>query len=515
MTPILRRSLATFLLICPAPAGAMAAQDGAPAAEHEPLETAPAVNEAGLFRVVFDPGVGDDVFRGRVYVVLASGGNREPRRMMGNWFAPAQVFALDAGGIGRGGSIEFGPGALAFPKTYEELEERTYRVQAVARRSLDSPDAGRGPGDLYSDVVDVAFRRGGEGGGASGVVELRLTNVVPERRFEETERVKLVEVPSPCLTEFHGRPMMNRAGVILPEGWKDDPSQRWPTLYFIGGFGGDHFSAHDLARSLDELARDVLVVVPDPTCYRGHSVFADSATNGPRGRALMEELIPAVEEKFHGARDASLRHVTGMSSGGWACLWLIVTYPDEFASCWSHCPDPVDFRDFQRINIYQPGANMYRDEHGERRPLARRNDQVVIWYDEFVRQETVLGPGGQIHSFEAVFSPCENGVPRPLFDRATGAIDPETARAWEEYDIRLTIERNWKELGPKLSGKLHIFAGEKDTFYLEGAARLLGESLKNLGSDAEVRIVPDMAHTIYREGFGRMFETIRSATAAH
>src|SRR4030095_12709003 len=124
-------------------------------------------------------------------------------------------------------------------------------------------------------------------------------------------------------------------------------------------------------------------------------------------------------------------------------------------------------------------ANMYRDEKGRRRPLARRggDEQVSLWYDDFVRQETVMGPGGQIHSFEAVFSPRgPDGTPRPLFDRTTGAIDLETATAWEPYDIRLVIERNWTTLGPKLKGKLHIYAGSQDNFYLDGAAKLLKQS---------------------------------------
>jgi hypothetical protein len=168
----------------------------------------------------------------------------------------------------------------------------------------------------------------------------------------------------------------------------------------------------------------------------------------------------------------------------------------------------VDFRDFQRINLYA-GENFYRDEKGERRPLARQGDRVMLWYDDFVRQETVMGPGGQIHSFEAVFSPRgADGRPLPVFDRATGKADPEVAKAWEKYDIRLVIERNWETLGPKLKGKLHIYAGEVDTFYLEGAARLLGESLKKLGSDAEVQIVPGMPHTIHQPGVQEMFRTI-------
>jgi S-formylglutathione hydrolase FrmB len=235
--------------------------------------------------------------------------------------------------------------------------------------------------------------------------------------------------------------------------------------------------------------------VLDPDCGTGHHVFADSATNGPRGRALVEELIPYIEKTFPAIADPRARLVNGHSSGGWSSLWLQVTYPDTFGGVWSTSPDPVDFRDFQRIDLYAKDANMFRDPAGNRRPLARMRYRAVLFYDSFSRMEDVIGDGGQLHSFEAVFSPlASNRSPRQLWDRATGAVDPETAGAWEAYDIHLVLERNWRSLAPKLLGKLHVVTGGVDTFYLEGAVKLLKESLEALGSDAVVEIVPDRDH---------------------
>jgi hypothetical protein len=172
-----------------------------------------------------------------------------------------------------------------------------------------------------------------------------------------------------------------------------------------------------------------------------------------------------------------------------------VRYPEVFGGVWSTAPDPLDFRDFQRINLYQAGVNAYRDEAGNRRPIARRGEQPFLWYDRFCRMDDVIGHGGQLGSFEAVFSPRgPDGKPRKLWDRATGTVDPETARAWEAYDIRLVLERNWPELAPKLKGKLHVYTGSLDTFYLEGAVVLLKEALARLGSDAEVEVIPGKDH---------------------
>jgi hypothetical protein len=109
--------------------------------------------------------------------------------------------------------------------------------------------------------------------------------------------------------------------------------------------------------------------------------------------------------------------------------------------------------------------------------------------------EEVIGYGGQLHSFEAVFSPRgSDGRPVRVWDRKTGTIDTAAARAWEKYDLRRVLESRWSELGPKLAGKLHVFQGELDTFYLDGATRLLKESLAALQSDAVVEIVPGKTH---------------------
>ncbi len=241
---------------------------------------------------------------------------------------------------------------------------------------------------------------------------------------------------------------------------------------------------------------DFIRVVLDPDCGTGHHVFADSATNGPRGRPWSRSSSPTSRGPSRRSPIPAPGLLNGHSSGGWSSLWLQVTYPDVFGGTWSTSPDPVDFRDFQRINIYASGENMFRDREGKRRPIARMGEVMpALFYDNFSRMDDVIGWGGQLGSFEAVFSPLDrDGRPRKLWDRSTGAIDPEVAKAWEAYDIRLVLERNWPALGPKLKGKLHVITGDLDTFYLEGAVKLLKESLARLGSDAVVEIIPNRDH---------------------
>lgn len=512
MRTFTRSALALLALLAPAAAWAQGtATPTPPAAPAPPEPAAEAVGEqASSFVLVLDPGAIKGPFTGRVYLVFSQSHSGEPRRQMGGWFGKTQIVALDVKDIAPGSPISLGDNALGWPVAAKDIPKGEYTVQAVARVNLDSPNAGKGEGDLYSKPLRVRFDRSVP---TLVATTLTLTETVTPRALKETDRVKLFEMKSPSLSAFLGRDRTIRAGVVLPKGWTEDGSKRYPTVLWIPGFGGDHTGAGAMSRMMGEVGEDCLLIVADPSCFRGHSVFADSANNGPWGKALTQELIPAIEAKYHGAKDADHRFVSGMSSGGWSSLWLQVTYPDFFGGVWSHCPDPVDFHDFQRIDLYKPGLNMYKDEEGNRRPIARSGDTPTLFVDDFVAQETVMGPGGQIHAFEAVFSPrMKDGTPRPIFDRKTGAIDLETAKSWEPFDIRLKLEREWATLGPKLKGKIHIYAGEKDTFYLDGAAIRPKDALKKLGSDAEVEIIPGMPHAIHRPGIDAMLEEIKKRT---
>jgi hypothetical protein len=187
--------------------------------------------------------------------------------------------------------------------------------------------------------------------------------------------------------------------------------------------------------------------------------------------------------------------LNGHSSGGWSSLWLQTTYPDFFGGTWSTSPDPVTFRDFQRVDLYAPDANLFRDGNGKPRPIARRGTIPVLFTERFSTMEDVIGDGGQLHSFEAVFSPLDpNGRPRPFYDRRTGAIDPKVAESWRSYDIESYLRQHSRTVGATLDGKLHVYTGEVDTFYLEGAVAKLKDTVKDLDLDASIEVFPGKDH---------------------
>ncbi len=443
------------------------------------------------FTLTYDASIAG-TFTGRVYVMLRTTPDREPR-FGPAWRDPGVFFALDVTDWKPGKPLVFTDKAAGFPATVDELPRGNYFVQAVMRRDLDSPSIGTGDGNAYSEVVQRELA-----GETGGNVDLRIDRTVEVTPFQETGTIKLLEIRSDLLSAFHGRDIMLRAAIILPPDYDRDPAARYPALYMISGFGTDHRLAHLMQRRFVQLrgADRLIFIVPDPLCGTGHHAFADSDNNGPYGRAFVEELIPALQARFRLVAEPAGRYLAGGSSGGWSSLWLQVSYPDFFGGVWSFAPDPIDFHAFQRINLYEPDANFFRGADGERLPIMRSGDKVLIWVDDFAHMEAVQGAGGQLSSFEAVFGPRgTDGRPMPLYDRVTGDVDPDVVEAWKRYDIRLHLERNWPDLKPRLAGKLNIFVGARDDFYLDEAVRLAAAWLASAGSDAVIEILPGRDHS--------------------
>lgn len=445
-------------------------------------------NDALVFEVVFDSKVSKQAYTGRVWVMTGPATGPEPRYGP-NWFSPSPFFAVDVREWKPDTPLRFDDNALAFPEPPSRIKASDIRVQAVMALNVDARLHGKGEGNAYSAPVRIEADR------AAGPVRLRISRVVRKRKAQRSERIKPFEVPSQLLAKFHGRPMTITGAVILPEEYDERANDRFPTLYTFPGFGQTRETAAFYLQPTREGDPPLVRVLLDADCALGVHEFADSANNGPCGQALVEEVIPWLERHFRLMPESSARFLTGHSSGGWASLWQQITYPDYFGGTWSSSPDPVDFREFTNVNIYENDGNAFRTAAGILRPIARRAGRVAITFKQFSDMDNVVGRGEQLGSFEAVFSPRgPDGQPMRLWNRKTGRIDPSVAKAWEKYDIRLVLERGWAELGPKLRGKLHVYVGDSDTFYLNQSVALLKSALAKLGSDADIRILPDEDH---------------------
>ncbi|MFL6112214.1 MAG: alpha/beta hydrolase-fold protein, partial [Catenulispora sp.] len=317
--------------------------------------------------------------------------------------------------------------------------------------------------------------------------------VPPEELPPPTEHLRFVKLRSEKLSRFHGRPIYLRAGVILPPGYGAEPGRRYPLRVHVGGYGTRFTEVRALMARGSEFRRAwlagdaprMLLLHLDGAGPFGDPYQVNSANNGPYGDAVTQELIPHVERTFGASGRPHARVLDGASTGGWVALALQTFYPDSFNGAWAHCPDPVDFRAFELVNVYRD-ANAFVNAHGFERPAAREpGGDVRSTMRHECRLEAVLGRGGRWTlsgkdwaAWNAVFGPRgDNGLPRPLWDGRTGRIDRDVIEHWQQYDLRLVLQREWATLGPKLRGKFHVWVGDADDYFLNNAVHLLDDSL--------------------------------------
>ncbi len=431
-------------------------------------------------------------------------------------FSPGAVYvaAKEIERLAPGESVDVDTDGIAYPAPFSELKAGDYQAQAVLDVGHTYNYSGRTAGDWVSAVVPLA----GWNPGTGTEPELTLTSKVPERampkgRAAEEAAAHLERMRSKALTAFWGRPTYVRAWVILPPGYVAQGKTRYPTVYWTHGFGGDLDYAKVTGeriykREAEGKMPPMIWVMLDESLPTGTHEFADSVNDGPWGEALTKEFIPHLEAKYRMDAKPSGRFLQGHSSGGWATLQLQVNYPRVFGGTWSTSPDPSDFHDFTGVDLYAPHANVYRRADGTPYPLVRANGKVIETYEQFAKLEHVLGPyGGQMASFNWVFSPRgKDGRPLEMFNWQTGDVDPAVMAYWREhYDLAHICKTDWAKRGRYLKGKIHVWVGTADTFYLDGSAHKLDAVLKGLHADAHFTFLPGRTHgNLYTVGNDRM-----------
>jgi enterochelin esterase-like enzyme len=427
----------------------------------------------------------------------------------GVYIAAKEISRLDPGS-----SVDVDADDIVFPAPLSQAPHGKYQAQAVLDVHHSYNYDGRSAGDIVSapTKIDIPFSD-------ASTPALTLTQVLPEppdplaQSPEVSSAIKPIDFVSPSLTSFWGRDVHMRGWVLLPPDYASHPNDRYPTVYFTHGFGGTlsalraRYGPILYDRMKQGKMPGMIWVLLEESSATGTHEFADGVNNGPWGTALTTELIPSLESTYRMDARASGRFLQGHSSGGWATLWLQTRYPTVFGGTWSTSPDPSDFHFFSTVDLYAPHANFYRTPEGKLHPMLRDRGEPHATMQQLAQAEQVLGDyGGQLASFEWVFSPRgPDGRPAQLFNRSTGEIDPNVANYWREhYDIVERLKRNWGTIGPDLKGKIHLFVGTDDTFYLDGAAHSLQSTLDRLGGEAQFTFLPGRSHfNVYLEGTDR------------
>ena len=338
------------------------------------------------------------------------------------------------------------------------------------------------------------------------------------KSHKNTNHLKWIELRSKLLSEFYSRDVFHRAGVALPNGYHDETmaEKHWPVIYMIPGFGNHYNSAPAYASMLKhddpEFVPQAIYVILDPAGPLGHHGFVDSANNGPRAKAMIEELIPHLSAQFRMSEDRNQHALQGHGLGGWAAIWLQLHYPDQFGGCWALAPDPVSFARFRMSNLYKDStlysyAPQVPSNKTPSYQIVDFEERSVIYrhVEEDARIEYVMNPTGQSgqrwDTWEAMFSLRDDatGLPQPMFDSITGVIYQDVVEHWKQYDIYHLLGSNWDEHRPTLDDKIRILAGEYDNYFQQRAVEHLLEMVTLRRDDSwdgpgYIEIVPLASH---------------------
>lgn len=490
--------------------------------------------DEGRFAVSFPQALSEEPLDGRLLILISDNTEDEPRFQISDGPSTQLVFGIDVNELEPEKEAFVSDTVFGYPiKSMADIPAGEYYVQALLHKyetfelanghTVKLPmDQGEGqvwnrsPGNLYSIPQKIAFDPDND-----ETFHITLDQEIPPiEKPEDTKYIKHITMQSDLLTKFWGRPMYLGANILLPEGFDEHPEARYPICIFHGHFPytfrgfredppdpdlvpdySERFRLEGYNRIQQQEAYDfyqtwtgpdfprmIIIEIQHQNPYYDDSYAVNSANLGPYGDAITYELIPHIEEQFRGIGEGWARFLYGGSTGGWEALAAQVMYPNEYNGCFAACPDPIDFRAYTVVDIYQDTNAYYLPSKYKKTPRPGKRDylgHISSTLEDMNHRELALATnsrsGQQWDIWQAVYSPVgENGYPKPIWDKLTGRINPDVAEYWQEnYDLRYILERDWNKLGSDLQGKIHIYCGDMDNYYLNNAVMLMEEFLVN------------------------------------
>ena len=486
------------------------------------------------FEITLPTALSAEPLDGRLLLLLSNNEEKEPRFQIADGPNTQLIYGIDVENFGGAQIATFDAAAFGYPlKSITDIPKGTYYVQAllnvyetfnradghVVKLPMDNGEGqqwNRSPGNVYSTpqkiLIDPTQKT---------AIKIELDQKIqPIEPPKDSKYIKHIKIKSELLSTFWGRDMYLGAHVLLPEGFDDHPEVKYPLAimhghfpYDFGGFRTDSpdsnlkptFSArfgidgynvleqqeaHDFYKlwTSERFPRVLAIKIQHANQYYDDSYAVNSENLGPYGDAITYELIPHIEKQFRGIGEGWARFVYGGSTGGWEALAVQVKYPDEYNGCYAACPDPIDFRAFCLVDLYKDKNAYFLESDFKQTPRPMHRDylgRVNSTLQEANYRELVLGTksrsGQQWDIWEAVFSPVgEDGYPKRIWNKMTGEINPEVANYWKEnYDLTYIMKRDWATIGPKLKGKINLYCGDMDNYYLNNAVYLAEDFLES------------------------------------
>ena len=491
--------------------------------------------EASIFEITYDSKLGLEGYNGRLLLMITKDSLKEPRFQINDSNDTGIIVGKNVQQWKPNQKESFNSSLKAYPiEELDQLKSGTYFVQALFHKydtfnlsnghTVQLPmDQGEGqhwntsPKNIYSKPIKIEYNKHGK-----SPIEILITEEIPPiEPIKDSKYIKHVKIKSELLSEFWGRPMYLQANVLVPHGFNKESKTQYPLMVFHGHFpktiGGfrttpptapekdtifstrfgitgykyiQEKEAYDFYKNWvsDDFPRFIVIEIQHQNPYYDDSYAVNSANLGPYGDAITYELIPQIEKMFNGVGEGWGRFLYGGSTGGWEALAVQVFYPKQYNGCFAACPDPIDFRAYTVVDLYKDKNAYYKS--GTFRKILRPGmrdgkGHIKTQLIDMNRRELILGDkgrsGDQWDIWQAVYSPVgKDGYPKPIWDKLTGEIDHDVANYWKEnYDLRHIMQRDWDKIGKDLEGKINIYCGDMDNYYLNNAVVLTEEFLES------------------------------------
>ena len=300
------------------------------------------------------------------------------------------------------------------------------------------------------------------------------------------KRVEITIESKALQNNILGDPTTRRVAVYLPEGY-DESKEEYPVFVDLVGFTGSglaHFNwrpfGDNIPQRLDRLVAEgkmgpVVAVFPDCFTSLGGNQYINSAATGNWEDFLIDEMLPAIEERFKVRKGREHRAAFGKSSGGYGAIVHGLRRADAWGAVASHSGD-MGF-----AMCYLTAMPQLLDVIAEHGGIA----ELLAHYEAKPKLS-----GEDLHrlmdmAMAATYDPdptAPKGIRLPL-DLHTGELIEERWANWLRHDpVELAKQPGCQENLRSLRG-VYVDCGSKDQYALVYGARALNRQLEAAGID--------------------------------
>ncbi|APY11606.1 hypothetical protein BWZ22_10290 [Seonamhaeicola sp. S2-3] len=204
--------------------------------------------------------------------------------------------------------------------------------------------------------------------------------------------------------------------IYLPSGYNQ--AKDLPVLYYLHGFGGNHFSSSKFIKIVDSLISKhnfpkLIIVSPktDKTWYMDNIEGTIKYST-----MFISEFIPFIKEKYAVTNSPKQTMIAGNSMGGFGALRFSMLYPNIFGICLgfqSAIDTDYQFKnmpesDYQKFHQHIYGKKDTRDAYVndffyKNQPLYMAKElsaealNSVKWYIQCCDNDYHSGPNAELH----------------------------------------------------------------------------------------------------------------------